>query len=273
MRNTRNILLGIYAIGALVWLMIGLKVFGFSGFFVLVFALLVMFLFIPASPKKYWSIFHSSAFTITIIAFVVLGARIIAGEDLWDSSMGWLTGKKTQTALKLDKDFNVQYIWAGDPFFLSDNKREEVRAKKSLPVRPTGEKEKLRGMRVREVVVGTGNPPSFTTDVRALVEPAYLHEEPTRDSTLTLGGRRQIDTVHITSTKYARDITNFLPAGKYEIKFQPEEASKGAALQILLPNGTAELRSIDENGVVEVKGGEKGYAVGSPIISIARIYA
>ena len=85
-------------------------------------------------------------------------------------------------------------------------------------------------------------------------------------------GNRLIDTVRIDQPPFGRQLAGYLPAGEYEIKFDPAKAEAGATLQILLPDGSEESREINNN-LVSVKGGEKGFGIKTSSVAIARIYA
>ncbi|MDA8404440.1 MAG: hypothetical protein M0Z56_09640 [Desulfobacteraceae bacterium] len=82
-----------------------------------------------------------------------------------------------------------------------------------------------------------------------------------------------IETVNLEGSQFPREFGLLLP-GEYQIKFEPEEAAFNS--YIVCINNEETVRPWNEkikNNSISIKVGTKGFAIWSPIPSIARIYA
>ncbi|MFZ2631375.1 MAG: hypothetical protein WA081_03515 [Desulfosalsimonadaceae bacterium] len=87
---------------------------------------------------------------------------------------------------------------------------------------------------------------------------------------------RLVQSVIIGKSQFPQNLHEFLPPGKYTVKFEPEGAAFGAKLCIQ-NRGYEETGKYGEedlqNNFISIKDGEKGFAIWTPIPSIVRIYA
>ena len=98
-----------------------------------------------------------------------------------------------------------------------------------------------------------------------------IHSEKFLSVLTTSNKKHLIDTVRIDQPPFPRLFSGFLPPGNYTVEIEPSGAATGAALRVRLPNGSYELRSI-ENNSVSIRKGEEGIGIKTLSVAIARIY-
>jgi hypothetical protein len=237
------------------FMILTIQTFGFGIFFIIFMSLLVFAGFIIFSPKKFGPIWVGIAWTIFVLTLIVLGLKILAGQDLLDSLSRKTKASRHETATELDRTLPIRFIWPGDPYLEGDRL---VRAQRELIVKPTGSYQEDGVVVLREVLVGKYDPakkqpPTFIGAEKIYVEPVYLRSSssiapppppPSAPGAPTPTTGKLVASVTVDQPPWPETIPGDLSAGRYRIVFEPGVPESW--LNIERPNGTFYLEPILE---------------------------